>query len=652
MPIFRFALLISALAYLLSLSMVQGEINLYSGYDAGRQYAIGDFIAVKNVDSNVTYRVDGNSAGDVPPVGTPVTNTNYFTSLADETPDDGPTTARPDDPTQAVQNSQPGVPGQGGAKQSLTGNEILIESTVTGERAAWDMQGTYRQFHTLDNVLSGGISIEEFTSTNKIVAAGDFDKDGNIDILSDDSTSGIKTIKFLVNNSVSLSKDILSTSTSIKVVGVADFNNDGILDIVTDDSTTGSKTIHYLTGSGTNLSISSTLSIVTDSSYRIAGVVDMNGDNNPDFITEQRTSSTDPLFKVNRQIWYTNGTGITSRISWLDYAQEWTIINAGDLDNDGTPDLMVEQSTTGRKGIWYMHSDDIREGFEYVTLEEKWKSACVADFNNDGSTDALFQDTITGNVIILHLGNQDGSGNPGGAKYTVQLLNLNFVPASDPVATTHWKMKGFVDHDLNGQSSILAQNTSTGDIALWDLNSGSLSSSTFKNASTNLRIVGTGQFSGTSTPDIILEDTTNGNKICWEMNLSSGSYTISSEVTFLTDIGCRIVGIGDFDGDSYLDLVVEQVSAIQSPTHKTYRHLWYMNGTQRVNTEQFLYFDQEWEIKGTKDFDGNGTPDMIVEQKNVGRRGVWYMDRNKADGRKLVEGFIYCTVDPSWQSAN
>ena len=119
MPIFRFALLISALAYFIPLSMVQGEINLYSGYDAGRQYAIGDFIAVENVDSNVTYRVDGNSAGDVPPVGTPVTDTNYFTSLAEETPDEGPTTARPDDPSQAVQNSQPGVPGGGATSSTI-----------------------------------------------------------------------------------------------------------------------------------------------------------------------------------------------------------------------------------------------------------------------------------------------------------------------------------------------------------------------------------------------------------------------------------------------------------------------------------------------------------------------------------------------------
>jgi hypothetical protein len=68
-----------------------------------------------------------------------------------------------------------------------------------------------------------------------------------------------------------------------------------------------------------------------------------------------------------------------------------------------------------------------------------------------------------------------------------------------------------------------------------------------------------------------------------------------------------------------------------------------MNGTSKVSEETFLTFVQEWRIKGTKDFDSNGTPDLIVEQENVGRRGVWYMT-----GSKLTEGFIFGTVDPSW----
>jgi hypothetical protein len=132
MPIIRFAFLMPAFAYFISFSMVQGEINLYSGYEADRQYAIGDFIAVESVDNNVTYRVDGDSSGNVPPIGTPVTDTNYFTSLADETPDEGPTEARPEAPSQAVQNSQPGVPGG-----SLGGSKI-VRMSVRGHIGSGD----------------------------------------------------------------------------------------------------------------------------------------------------------------------------------------------------------------------------------------------------------------------------------------------------------------------------------------------------------------------------------------------------------------------------------------------------------------------------------------------------------------------------------
>ena len=126
-PLIRFGFLIHAFAYFMPLSMVQGQINLYSGFEATRQYVIGDFIAVENVDSNVTYRVDGDSAGNGPPVGTPVTDTNYFTSLSDETADDGPTTARPDDPSQSVQDSQSDAQAQSPSLVNFRGQ--LLNST-------------------------------------------------------------------------------------------------------------------------------------------------------------------------------------------------------------------------------------------------------------------------------------------------------------------------------------------------------------------------------------------------------------------------------------------------------------------------------------------------------------------------------------------
>ena len=55
------------------------------------------------------------------------------------------------------------------------------------------------------------------------------------------------------------------------------------------------------------------------------------------------------------------------------------------------------------------------------------------------------------------------------------------------------------------------------------------------------------------------------------------------------------------------------------------------------------YFDTAKGIS-VKDLDGNGTPDMLIEQDYSGRRGVWYMTE-----RNLTEGFIFTTVAPEWQ---
>ena len=69
-----------------------------------------------------------------------------------------------------------------------------------------------------------------------------------------------------------------------------------------------------------------------------------------------------------------------------------------------------------------------------------------------------------------------------------------------------------------------------------------------------------------------------------------------------------------------------------------------MNGTTYSSEHTFLTFRQEWRIRGVKDFDGNGTPDMLIEQDYSGRRGVWYMTE-----RNLTEGFIFTVVAPVWQ---
>ena len=135
-----------------------------------------------------------------------------------------------------------------------------------------------------------------------------------------------------------------------------------------------------------------------------------------------------------------------------------------------------------------------------------------------------------------------------------------------------------------------------------------------------------------------------GAKAIWITALNSGTLSITSGVTFTTDANYRPLGSGDFNADGQTDIVAEQITSSTVSSEAMARKIMFMNGTTYSSEHTFLTWAQEWRIRGVKDFDGNGTPDMLIEQDYSGRRGVWYMT-----GQTLTEGFIFTTVAPEWQ---
>ena len=611
-------------------------------WDASTSYSTGALVIVDGSTYIATTNVD---AGNTPP------DTRYWKSLEETAASLTMTTAALEAlPTTEVAVLLATLPGaapdansSSGAASSFSSADILIENTVTGERAVWDIYGAYQQFMTEDVLLSGGATINTYSTTTKVVGSGDFDLDGKIDIITQDTTTGLKQISFMNGNIIDSTIDLTTTATSINVVGVADFNSDGKLDLVTENTGTGEKRISFITGTGKSLSITSSSLIETNSGFRIVGAADFDSDGKPDLLAEQVTTSSDPSAVVSRVIWIMNGATKSSTVSFLNFAQEWSMKGTGDYDKDGKVDILVEQ-TTGRKGIWYMDGTSIREGFVFSTLLPEWTTCCSGDLNADGSNDCVFQNTKTGKAIVLNLGNQDGTLNSFGKKYAYLNVNRSIIPAGNSDATVAWKMRGFIDYNGDGSTDILADNMTTGERAVWTVNSSSVLTSTiFTTVGTDWRIVATGAFGGDSTTDIVVENTSTGEKKIWIMVYSGGSFSISSEESFATDANYRIVGSGDFNGDSNQDLVVEQLSTSSVATTAVSRTIWYMNGTSKSSEELIINFAQEWRIRGAKDFDANGTPDLIIQQDGSGRRGVWYMT-----GSKLTEGFIFTTVPPEW----
>ena len=522
--------------------------------------------------------------------------------------------------------------------------DILIENTNTGERGVWKIYGAKWQFQTEEVLLSGGAIIDTYSSTTEAFGAGDFDNDGNVDLAIFDGTTGAIKLEFMSGNEKSTQITVGTLSTTETPVAVADFNSDGLIDFVTENHSSGMKKIHFLSGSERNLSIGSNSLVVTNSGFKVVGAGDFNKDGNPDLLAEQIAGDSNALTKVDRVIWLMNDSSITSTTNvFLNFAQEWRMKGTGDFDNDGNLDIMVEQDETGRKGIWYMNQTQLRDGFTYLTLLPDWVSGCSGDFNKDGSNDPVFFNKSSGKVIVLNLSNQSSSDNQFGNQYAFLNISRNFVSAGDANAGTDWKMRGFIDFNGDNTVDLIADNTSTGEKATWQISSSNSISSIVFATKLNWRMCGTGQFGGDSTEDIVAENISTGEKEVWIMSFSGNNFSISDSINFATDSSVRIVGVGDFNGDSKPDLVVEGLTTNSDPLAKVTRQIWYMNGTSKSSVYTFLDFNQEWRMRGVIDYDKNGYPDILVQQDQMGRKGIWAMKDSN-----IEYGFTFTTVSPFW----
>jgi hypothetical protein len=576
------------------------------------------------------------SISDYVPIGTQITNTSHWEQKTLNSPGAVPDI---DVDESTFSNSTPPL------YLNFSDQDILVENTSTGARSVWNLNGARWQFQTEENLLSGGATVGTYSSSTIVFGSGDFDNDGNVDIAISDTSTGDTKIIFMNGNLEVSQVNIGTLATTDKPVAVADFNSDGLIDVITDNVASGLKKIHFLTGSGRSLSINSQITVTTDTQYSIVGAADFDQDGNPDLLVEQITSDTDPSTAVARVIWLMNGYTVSSTTDvFPPFRQEWRMKGVGDFDNDQNIDIMVEQDGTGRKGIWYLNRTSLRDGFTYLTLQPDWKIGCSGDFNSDGSNDPVFYNLSSGKVIVLNLSNQSPEDNQFGNKYAFLNINTSFLSASTSNAGIDWKMRGFIDHNGDNQLEVLADNTSTGEKAIWQIESTSntLVSTVFA-TEPNWRMCATGAFGGDLTTDIVAENISSGEKQFWIMSYSGDNFTVSSKTTFAIDSSFRIVGAGDFNNDSQNDLVLEYLTSSTDPLASVKRKIWYFNGVSKTGEHEFLDFRQEWRMRGVLDYDNNGHPDILVEQDNMGRKGIWAML-----GSSIEYGFTFTTVGPQW----
>ena len=267
--------------------------------------------------------------------------------------------------------------------------DVTWKNTATGAVAVWQMNGS-----TSVRTMSAPIAAP---TGGQFVATGDFDGDGQGDMLFRDAATGALRVQVMRGTSVA-STDTLVESSPLdwNIVGTGDFDDDGVSDLLWQNPTTGDVGIWQLNGT-TSVRTFDTIAKAVPLEWSIFGAADFDGDGRSDILwRDQRTGDVG--------IWTMRGGSVT-RYETIARAVplSWSIAGTGDFDGDGKSDILWRDSASGDVGLWITAADTVHTQVgAYLTparaIPAVWAISGVGDLDGDGKADILWRDTTTGDV--------------------------------------------------------------------------------------------------------------------------------------------------------------------------------------------------------------------------------------------------------------
>ena len=235
------------------------------------------------------------------------------------------------------------------------------------------------------------------------LVVGDFDGDGNADLAVSNyagTTSNAVTTILLGKGDGTFSVGPATTNTTTSFVQAAgDFNQDGKLDLLTVNGTGSTAVVLLGNGDGT-FTVSANLP-ASIGNFGGGSIADFNGDGKPDFAV----GGLDSTGHLQLTVYLGNGdgtfaTGPTTNTTDTTYSYSF---HAGDFNGDGKPDLVVADDAFTR--ILVGNGDGTFSSAATAAVPNTggpdYLTSAVADFNGDGVPDSASANTDLNTVTVL-----------------------------------------------------------------------------------------------------------------------------------------------------------------------------------------------------------------------------------------------------------
>lgn len=284
--------------------------------------------------------------------------------------------------------------------------DILWRNVLTGENVLWQISNFNVTATTIlptvedqDWYISG---MEDYQNEDQ---ADDFFGSGQADVLWRNEATG-EVLVWLMSDEDSVgSVAQLPTVTdqNWKIQGLGDLNYDNKPDVVWRNNDTGENLIWLMDG----VDIVGVQNLPTvGAGWTIVGVDDANDDNANDIYWRNEISG-------DNVVWLFDGdptdssvvVGLVSLPGVDDTA--WKIAGLEDLDGDDDTDIVWRRST-GENVVWFMEDDTVESLRELPMVSDgNWQIGKVSDTNDDNIPDLLWRNNATGENAIWTLDDED-----------------------------------------------------------------------------------------------------------------------------------------------------------------------------------------------------------------------------------------------------
>jgi hypothetical protein len=272
-----------------------------------------------------------------------------------------------------------------------------------------------------------------------------------------------------------------------------------------------------------------------------------------------------------------------------------------DFNDDGYSDF-AWRDNSGDVVIWLLQNGNVvaQSGIlGTMSAAAGWLFVGEANFLGIPDSQLLWQNITTGQLVIWTV--------VGFGDFAVNTYNV-------PQANSNWVVVGSGDFNAAGNDDILWRNQLTGQVGIWLMSNGSVSSQAIVNAPGDLSwaIVGTGDFNGDGMADILWQNASTGAVSIWFMN---GTQIISEAGVGTENAGWSIAGTGDFNGDGMADILW------RGPQGEV--GIWLMNGA--TPTAQAVVASANGAIINTGDYNGDGMSDIAFQNTGEDILFIWCM---------------------------